>query len=135
VIVDVGAIACGLLALTVLWRGGVLIGAMLALALPALFVVTTEPSRQPVVIALAPLLVAIGELAGWSFDLRSVVAESAPVAARRLSEVAIVTAGAAAIAGTVLAVSALPAPGGIIPLLAGAGATLAIVALATVRRW
>jgi hypothetical protein len=39
------------------------------------------------------------------------------------------------VTGGVLAVSALPAPGGVLPLLAGAAAAVAIVALAAVRRW
>jgi hypothetical protein len=134
-VVDVGALGCVLLALSVLWRPVLLTPALLALAVPAVVVVATHSGSEAIVIGLAPLLVATGELAGWSFDLRSIVGESRAVAARRLTDVAILTVGAAGVAAAVLAVSGLPAPGGILPLLAGAGGTLAVVALATVRRW
>jgi hypothetical protein len=134
-VLEVGAVGWVLLALSVLWRPPLLTPALLVLAVPAVVLLVTHSDQKALVIALAPLLVATGELAGWSFDLRSVVAESAAVAARRLIDVAILTAGAAGVAGAVLAVSALPAPGGILPLVAGAGATLTVVALATVRRW
>jgi hypothetical protein len=135
VVVEIGIVGWVLLAVAVFWRPAALTPSLLVLALPALFVVGTHSDQQAIVIGIAPLLVATGELAGWSFDLRSVVSETAAVTRRRLLDITIVTVGAAAVAGAVLAVSTLPAPGGILPLLAGAGATLAVVALATVRRW
>jgi hypothetical protein len=132
---EAGVLGWILLAAAVAWRGVVLTPAMVGLGVPAALLVVQHHNTAPMIVPAAALLVATGELAGWSLDRRSVVPEAPALVARRLAATAGLTAGAALVTGGVLAVSALPAPGGIIPLLAGATAAVAIVALAAVRRW
>jgi hypothetical protein len=133
--IEAGVLGWALLAVALGWRGAVLTPAMVGLGVPAALLVVQHQDTAPMIVPAAALLVATGELAGWSLDRRSVVPEAPALLARRLATTATMTAGAAAVAGAVLAVSALPAPGGVLPLLAGATAAVAIVALAAVRRW
>jgi hypothetical protein len=133
--VEVGVLGWVLLAVAVAWRGIVLTPALIGLGIPAALLVVHHQDTAPMIVPAAALLVATGELAGWSLDRRSVVREAPILVARRLASTAGLTVGAAAVAAAVLAVSGLPAPGGVLPLLAGAAATVAIVALAALRRW
>jgi len=135
VAIEIGAIGWVLLALTQLWRPVILTAAMIGLAMPAVLLVMDQSGHGATAVPMAALLVATGELAGWSYDRRSIVPEAAAVTAARTAGTAALTVGAAIVAAGVLAVSGLPAPGGVLPLLAGAGATLAIVAFAALRRW
>ncbi|HKA02706.1 MAG TPA: hypothetical protein VKD67_00205 [Acidimicrobiales bacterium] len=133
--IEAGVLGWVLLGVALVWNGVALTPAMLGLGVPAALIVVHHHDTVPMIVPAAALLVATGELAGWSLDRRSVVPEGAAVAARRLAWTAGLTAGAAAVAAGVLAISGLPAPGGALPLLAGATATVAIVALAALRRW
>ena len=132
---EVGVLGWALLAVAVAWRGIVLTPALVGLGIPAALLVVHHHDTASMIVPTAALLVATGELAGWSLDRRSVVTEAPVLVARRLASTAGLTAGAAAVAGGVLAVSGLPAPGGILPLLTGAAAVVAIIALAALRRW
>jgi hypothetical protein len=133
--VEVGVLGWVLLAVAVGWRGIALTPALVGLGIPAALLVVHHHDTAPMIVPAAALLVATGELAGWSLDRRSVVREAPVLVARRLAAAAGLTAGAAAVAAGVLAISGLPAPGGILPLLTGAVAVVAIVALAALRRW
>jgi len=133
--VEAGGAGWVLLAVAVAWRGVALTPAMVGLACPAALLVVHHANTAVVIVPAAALLVATGELAGWSLDRHSVVPEAPTLVARRLATTAALVAGAAAVAGTVLAVSGLPAPGGVLPLVVGVTAAVAIMTLAAVRRW
>jgi hypothetical protein len=133
--IEAGVIGWLLLGVALLWRGTVLAPALVGLGLPAALLVVQHQQTAAMIVPAAALLVATGELAGWSLDQRSVVPEAPAVTARRLATTAGLTAGAAAVAGAVLALSGLPAPGGAHPLVVGVTAAVAIVALAALRRW
>jgi hypothetical protein len=85
--------------------------------------------------ALAGLVLASLELAGWALDLCSVVPASAPVIARRAVQVAVTSVGAVLAAILVMRLSELPPPRGALPLLVGLSAALGLAALVTIRRW
>jgi hypothetical protein len=133
--VEAGVLGWVLLGVALLWQGAVLTPALVGLGLPAALLVVQHQHTVAMIVPAAALLVATGELAGWSLDRRSVVPEASAVTARRLAATAGLTAGAAAVAGAVLALSGLPAPGGALPLVVGVTAAVAIVALAVLRRW
>jgi hypothetical protein len=133
--VEVGVLGWLLLAVAVAWRGIALTPALVGLGIPAALLVVHHQDTAPMIVPAAALLVATGELAGWSLERRSVVREAPVLVARQLASTAGLTAGAAAVTAGVLAVSGLPAPGGILPLLTGAAAIVAIVGLAALRRW
>ena len=133
--VEAGVAGWVLLGVALAWRGVALTPAMVGLALPAALLVVHHHDTAAVIVPAAALLVATGELAGWSLDRRSVVPDAPALVARRLATTAGLTAGAAVVAGAVLAISGLPAPGGVLPLLAGVTAAVAVMALAAVRRW
>ncbi len=133
--IQVGVVGWLLLAGAVLWKPLLLAPAMVGVAVPvAIAAVDTGRSTAAVVLA-ATLLVVTGELAGWSYDRRSVVPEAGAVVTWRLTSLAVVAGGAAVVSAGVLAVGELPAPGGALPVVAGTIAALAVVALAALRRW
>jgi hypothetical protein len=133
--VVIGAAGLVLLAGALGWRPRwlpaaiVVLGAGFALCLPG----QSEPAA--VTVPVAALLMAAMELAGWAQDLRTRVPASAAVTRARARSVVLRTAFAALAAAGVLAVAGLPAPGGILPELAGVGATVGVVALVALRRW
>jgi hypothetical protein len=86
-------------------------------------------------VAAAGLLLATGELAGWSIDLRSVAPEGRAVTRDRVATTVLLAVGAAVVAAGVLAASDLPAPGGVLPELVGLGALLAVISFAALRKW
>jgi hypothetical protein len=135
IVVEAGVAGWVLLAAALAWRAALLTPAMVGLGLAAALLVARRTDTAAAIVPAAALLVATGELAGWSFDLRSVVPESAVLTARRLASTAALTFGSAAGAGAVLALSGLPAPSGLLPLVVGASAAVANVALAALRRW
>ena len=130
------AVAGVLLLLAALTHWPVLLAPALAgVALPIALAVVARPERGAIAIAGAALLVATGELAGWSLERRSVVAEERDVTAARTVTTIGLVAGAAPVSAVVLAVSGLPAPPAFVALVAGVGATLAIVAFVALRQW
>jgi hypothetical protein len=133
--IEVGVVGGVVLAGALFWRPVLLTPALIALAIPAALTLDHRSGTAGVVVPAAALLVATGELAGWSFDRRSVVPEGAGATANRALTTAALTGGSGLVAASVLTLSALPAPSGPVPVLAGAGAALAVVALAALRRW
>jgi hypothetical protein len=116
------------------WRW-LLTPALLGLAAAAVVPVRSGTDGENAAILLAGLLVATGELSGWAEDLRSIVGPPASELRRRAATVAASGAGAVLAAAGVLAVARLEAPGGALPVLLGAGATLLVLAFAGLRRW
>jgi hypothetical protein len=118
-----------------LWRWPRLLApALLLVAVPwGIALVDRELPVESVLVG-AGLLV-VGELAGWSQDLATVVPQSAADAVRLALRTLAMAAAGAATAAILLVASALPAPGSLLRLLAGLGASLAIVAFVAVRRW
>ena len=130
-----GGIVGPVLLMASLWRWPRLLApALLLVAVPwGIALVDRELPVESVIVG-AGLLV-VGELAGWSQDLATVVPQSAADAMRlALRTLAMVAVGVGT-ASILLAASALPAPGSLLRLLAGLGAALAIVAFVALRRW
>jgi hypothetical protein len=133
--IQLGGLGWVLLAATLIWRPGLLVGAMVGLAGPAAIAAIDGHAGTGAIVVATTLLVVTGELAGWSIDRRSVVPESRAVTARRATAIAGVAGGSAVVSAGVLAAAGLPAPGGALPVAAGTAAALAVVALAALRRW
>jgi hypothetical protein len=118
-----------------LWRWPqVLAPAMVLLAVPWGFAMAEEPGGAEA-IAVGAGLVLLGELGGWCQDRRTVVPEHPREVARRAARTLGLVGAGVAVSATLLATSALPAPGSLVRLLVGLGAALAVVALTTLRRW
>lgn len=132
---QVGIVGLLLLAGALLWKPALLGPAMVGVAVPAAIAAVGEGSSALALVLAAALLVLTGELAGWSYDRRSVVAESGAVTTGRVTSLAALAGGSAVVSGGVLAMSELPAPGGALPVIAGTVAALTVVALAALRRW
>ena len=132
---ETGVVGWLALAAALLWKPVLLTPAMVALALPAAIAAVGDRRSAAALMLAAALLVLTGELAGWSYDRRSVVPEAAAVTTWRVTSVTSLAGGAAVVSGGVLAVSDLPAPGGALPVVAGTVAALTVVALAALRRW
>jgi hypothetical protein len=133
--VQLGILGWLLLGAALLWRPVLLAPAMVGLALPAAIAALGRTDATGAIVVATMLLVVTGELAGWAIDRRSIVPESRAVTARRLSGVAGVTVGSAALCAGVLAAAGLPAPGGVLPVAAGTVAAVGVLALAALRRW
>ena len=124
------------LAVTLLGRGPFLTAALLLLAAPAaVTLIGRRDEPTAVVVLAAALLFTTGELTGWSLDARSIVRPPRALRRRRVVTTAALGLGAAAVAGGVLAIGRLPAPGGVVPEVAGIVAASALVAFAALRRW
>jgi hypothetical protein len=133
--IELGIVGGLLLGGAVLWRPVLLTPAMIGVAAPTALTALDGHGATLGLVVATTLLVATGEMAGWAIDRRSIVPEGRPVTVRRGTTVAAVTGGAAVVSGGVLAAGSLPAPGGALPVVAGTFATLAVLALAALRRW
>ena len=126
--VETGVVGVVLLAAALLWRPVLLTpGADRLGARRRATMLVHHDAGVTAVIPCAALLLVAAELAGWSYDLRSVVPESGrarPVA--RLDHRRPGRDGALCVSASILAVRGLPAPGGILPELAGPCAALAV---------
>jgi hypothetical protein len=80
-------------------------------------------------------LVLLGELAGWTHDRRTVVAEDARGAVRTAARTVGLVAAALAVGGLLVAVAELPAPGSLVRLVVGATAVVLVMAFVGLRRW
>jgi hypothetical protein len=132
---QLGVLGWLLLGATLLWRPVLLAPAMVGVAFPAAIAALGRTDATGAIVVATMLLVVTGELAGWAIDRRSIVPESRAVTARRVSALAGVAVGSAAMCGGVLAAAGLPAPGGVLPVVAGTAAAVGVLALAALRRW
>jgi hypothetical protein len=133
--VELGVLGGILLGAAMLWRPVLLTPAMVGVAAPTVLAALDGHSATFGLVTATTLLVATGEVAGWAIDRRSIVPEGRAVTARRATTTAATAGGAAVVSGGVLAAGGLPAPGGALPVVAGTLATLAVLALAALRRW
>jgi hypothetical protein len=133
--VEAGVAGVALLAAALVWRPALLTPALIGLGGAAATVLVHHAPGVTAVIPSAALLLVVAELAGWSHDLRSVVPESAALTRTRAVTIVGLAAMALVVSASILAVSGLPAPGGILPELVGLSAAVAVVAFAAFRRW
>jgi hypothetical protein len=133
--VEAGVVGVALLAGALAWRAALLTPALIGLAAASATMLVHHRAAVTAAIPSAALLLVTGELAGWSYDLRSIVPESARLTRGRAVTILGLAAMAVIVSASILAVSGLPAPGGVLPEVAGLGAAVAVVAFAAFRRW
>jgi hypothetical protein len=113
---------------SVIVPAGALLGGLGALALfPA--------ENRNAAVEITVLFLATVELAGWSIQLDSVIAESTESLLRRLGEIGLVVAGGGLVSAAMLGAAELQGPQGRVALVIGVAAAVIPVALLAARRW
>jgi hypothetical protein len=109
--------------------------ALLGLGIAAVVPVATASGTVGETVLLAALLVATGELAGWTEDLRSTVASPPAELRARAAAISAWAAVAMVVATGALAVAGLGAPSESTAIVLGTVASLLVLSFAALRRW
>jgi len=113
---------------SVIVAAGALLGTLSALAL-------FPGENRNAAVELAVLFLASVELAGWSIQLNSVIAENRESVLRRLGEIGLVVAGGGLVSAAMLGAAEIQGPSGRVALVIGVAAAVIPVALLAARRW
>ena len=129
-----GTAAAVLLAVTLVVRRpeGIAAALLLLGAAYAVTLVVDDPPLDARAAIVGAALLAVGELAHLSLGARSAVTEEAGAAFHRVAWVAVLTLGAMALGGAVLAIADVLRTGGIAVEVVGVAAALAVVGLLVV---